>query len=346
MKLLTKSVGLLFILLVAPISAQAFFIGPKLIGAANSGKYDKVVMLVEQKNHDINILDRTGNTPLIHAAWKGHNKIVKYLISKGADVNHQEQTSAQAAIHIATVFNNIDVIKTLVEAGADINIQKTNGSTAVLIAAVNKRVDIAEYLISKGADLTIANNEGTTPLSHAKDQNDQQMIALLNKHDAPMGETVVKAPPPQSAPARTEGGVDSEALARREYENYKCPAKTITGIVGEDRKSLEYVVEGTYKKAWPEPACIENITVTDIIKLRGNKIIKYDVTFVFPFGNRLECERIRKRKEENERRGVLDPRGQLSMMTDCMGGWGSRGNPLAYGAERGERRAVSGEAEI
>ena len=50
--------------------------------ACLNNKIDTVKYLLERIKLDVNYLDRTGSTPLMYAAWKGHQELVKLLIKK------------------------------------------------------------------------------------------------------------------------------------------------------------------------------------------------------------------------------------------------------------------------
>jgi ankyrin repeat protein len=43
---------------------------------------ETVKYLLDQHKLDVNYLDRTGSTPLMYAAWKGHLDLVKLLVLK------------------------------------------------------------------------------------------------------------------------------------------------------------------------------------------------------------------------------------------------------------------------
>lgn len=50
--------------------------------ACLSNKTDTVEYLINKLKIDVNYLDRTGSTPLMYAAWKGHLNLVKLLVTK------------------------------------------------------------------------------------------------------------------------------------------------------------------------------------------------------------------------------------------------------------------------
>lgn len=60
----------------------------ELIIASRKGDLEKVIDLVRNNFADMNFRDpSTGTTPIIEAAYGGHDKVVKELMSYGADVN-------------------------------------------------------------------------------------------------------------------------------------------------------------------------------------------------------------------------------------------------------------------
>jgi ankyrin repeat protein len=115
---------------------------------------------------DINALDETGRTILMHAASQNPNvEVIKFLISAGADI-HTESNSRAIALHFAAVGNsNPEVLKTLISAGSNVNHATENGTTALMGAAWNSQnVKIVKSLVVAGAMLNARDNLGSTAL--------------------------------------------------------------------------------------------------------------------------------------------------------------------------------------
>jgi ankyrin repeat protein len=63
--------------------------------AAGFGRVDSMRLLLE-KNADVALVSKIGDTGLIHAAWKGHSECLNLLIEAKADVNHQNNTGTSS----------------------------------------------------------------------------------------------------------------------------------------------------------------------------------------------------------------------------------------------------------
>jgi ankyrin repeat protein len=76
-----------------------------LIIACRFGCVEIVSLLLKAPHIDINLADDNGNTPLFHAALKGHEEIVIKLVkTKGIHNNHK-----QSAMDFALIANNLQI---------------------------------------------------------------------------------------------------------------------------------------------------------------------------------------------------------------------------------------------
>ena len=65
---------------------------------------------------DVNMLDRSGCTPLHLAASFGHKAIVELLLVKGADIH--ARVNGSTALHLAAEKKHIEVVELLLANGA------------------------------------------------------------------------------------------------------------------------------------------------------------------------------------------------------------------------------------
>ncbi|XP_022336709.2 uncharacterized protein LOC111132656 isoform X3 [Crassostrea virginica] len=135
------------------------------LNAARDGDYDRIETFLLRRSDVIVSIDvkdkRTGNTPLIWAAKRGHTKIVQLLLKHGADItlrNYENQTAVEvASAGIRTILldsverstesfhrlllqaawqGNIKVLKKLLSENKvrDVNCENSEGLTALLLA--------------------------------------------------------------------------------------------------------------------------------------------------------------------------------------------------------------------
>lgn len=150
--------------------------------AASEGHLDIVKYLIEEKNVEVNVGDRHGNTPLFEAINGEHNEIVEYIKSKGGDLI--PRSNASHDLCEAVLSGDLSKVKSLIESGIDINAPDAQGSTALHIASSNGKVDITQLLIDSGAQINITNRFGYTPLQDAIRNNQTEVAELLRKNGA------------------------------------------------------------------------------------------------------------------------------------------------------------------
>ena len=75
-----------------------------------------------------------------------------------------------------------DLAEKLLEAGADVNIRNGQGAPALTFAATFGQLEIAERLMQKGAVINFQDARGKTPLDHARLQENDAMVALIEKY--------------------------------------------------------------------------------------------------------------------------------------------------------------------
>jgi len=166
--------------------------------ACQYGNYEVVKMFLES-GVDLNIPANTdtsyaGATPLMVAAYGGHENVVKLLLLRGANVN---RTSAKGAA-IFWAFdhdsgNNPELIRLLVSHGANVNNGRNyRGQTPLMAAASKEHIEIVRLLLDLGAEKSLTVN-GLTAADWAKIGSEEiygkgkagglwkDIIKLLNK---------------------------------------------------------------------------------------------------------------------------------------------------------------------
>ena len=66
-----------------------------LLKAARSGKTLRMAQLLNE-GAGVNCAGPDGNTPLLCAAWAGHEDVVRFLIERGAELNSRAHDDATA----------------------------------------------------------------------------------------------------------------------------------------------------------------------------------------------------------------------------------------------------------
>jgi hypothetical protein len=119
---------------------------------------------------------------LIKYCIDGNLQKIKSCVSK-RNVNTMDNTKTTLLMH-ASALGYIDIIKVLVEKGANLNLQNAHGYTALIRACINNYPEVIIYLIEKGANVNICDKDGDSPLILASKINNNDIIHMLINNKA------------------------------------------------------------------------------------------------------------------------------------------------------------------
>ena len=109
---------------------------------------------------------RHGNTPLMHAAWRGATAIVETLLAAGVAldaVNHDGNN----ALWLACVYGEPGLIRTLVARGVPLDHANLVDATALMYAASSGKHVVVSTLLELGADPHRVSQDGFSALDMA-----------------------------------------------------------------------------------------------------------------------------------------------------------------------------------
>lgn len=115
---------------------------------------------------DIHAPGRHGNTPLMHAAWKGEALVVEALLALGVD-RQAVNGDGNTALWLACVSRDEALVERLVRAGLDVDHANATGATCLMYAASSGRDAIVRRLLALGADASRTSQDGFTALDMA-----------------------------------------------------------------------------------------------------------------------------------------------------------------------------------
>ncbi|KAL9951385.1 hypothetical protein ACROYT_G044039 [Oculina patagonica] len=138
----------------------------KLHQVCLSGDEAEVKNILETEP-DLNVLDKSGRTP-IHNAILGRNvKIMEMLLEAGADTTILDE-SQSAPLHTAVRTRDENIVKAFLEhATSDVDIRGHSSRTALHIAADIDKVAVCKLLIEHGASTDCRDDDSMTPLTRA-----------------------------------------------------------------------------------------------------------------------------------------------------------------------------------
>lgn len=141
--------------------------------------YGNLMEKMLKPDGDVNIKDRSGMTPLMHAAIGGHPEVVDILMRKGANINAKSTDGWTALMLASQLDGSLPVVKKLLQGGADVNATSASGATALILACQGGNRDIVDELIQKKADVNKSSREGSTPLMSAAERGFTDIVQIL-----------------------------------------------------------------------------------------------------------------------------------------------------------------------
>jgi uncharacterized protein len=151
-----------------------------VVKAAKENNQELISKYVELGG-DLNVADNKGYTPLIFAAYFGHEGMADFLLKKGANACTKDKRG-NTALMGAIFKGNVKIAFRLLKSECDIDQNNNANQTALMYATLFGRKEIAEKLIVKGAEIEAQDANGNSATSLAQDQFNREMIALLEKY--------------------------------------------------------------------------------------------------------------------------------------------------------------------
>jgi len=127
---------------------------------------------------DVNQAALNGITPLMAAAYGGHDAMVKRLLAKGADIRAVDRLQKNAMVYAAGE-GRTDVVMTLINAGMTPNDVYANELTPLMWAAGFGKTATVRALLAAGADASRKDNRGKTAADMAREQGFSETVAVL-----------------------------------------------------------------------------------------------------------------------------------------------------------------------
>lgn len=166
-----------------------------LLQAAKVGALETTKELIKD-GANVNCADAEGNSPLIFAAFYGHQDCVRLLIDSGADVNQINNWKDKwTALQFACARGHAECVRLLIDSGANIDHVNNKGNTALMNAVDTNHITCVRILLEAGANVNCVNKWNLTALNYAVARNNQDMASLLvsaganvnHKHGAALG---------------------------------------------------------------------------------------------------------------------------------------------------------------
>jgi hypothetical protein len=152
--------------------------------AAETGNRAAVAIFLEA-NVNTEIHDERGWTPLMLAAFSGHNEIINLLIKHHANILARDLLG-NAALHWAADAGQIASAKLLIENRAEVDARNNSGLTPLFRAIMRRHLGVVLLLIDSGANLDLTTRDGSTALHKAAAEGYTEIVRTLLHHGANM----------------------------------------------------------------------------------------------------------------------------------------------------------------
>ncbi|XP_070694414.1 ankyrin repeat domain-containing protein 50 [Pempheris klunzingeri] len=156
--------------------------------AAGIKGYGEVVSLLLERGANPGHRDHDGMTPLLLAAYEGHDDVVELLLEAGADVDETAgpdgnipAAAAVTALLAAAAMGHMKTVSRLLFWGAAVDAIDCEGRTALCLAAARGSIEVVRALLDRGLDENHKDDLGWTPLHAAACEGHRAVCAALTE---------------------------------------------------------------------------------------------------------------------------------------------------------------------
>jgi ankyrin repeat protein len=137
---------------------------PMLILAIRDKSNNVIDALLNDKRVDVDLSNKSGETPLMMASIEGNLPLVKTLVlGHKAQLDHIGWTP----LHYACAKGHLEVAQFLVANGAIVDSLSVGNTTPLMMAVQSGNEQLVKFLLDKGADLQLKNANGLTAIDIA-----------------------------------------------------------------------------------------------------------------------------------------------------------------------------------
>jgi ankyrin repeat protein len=154
-----------------------------LMEAAESNDIESLHHLLQTGKESLNTTDERHWTPLIVAAFNGHDLATRILLEAGADTKAQDK-SGYTALHWAAYNGQSRTVNLLLQERADVNARSHSGWTPLMQAAARGQTAVVLRLLSHEADVDLQADDGATALIKAAANGHLDIVKMLLQKQA------------------------------------------------------------------------------------------------------------------------------------------------------------------
>lgn len=137
---------------------------PMLILAIKDRSNNVIDLLLKDPKIDVDLSNKSGETPLMMASIDGNLPLVKTLVLQNkALIDHISWTP----LHYACAKGHLEVAQFLIANGAIVDSMSLGNTTPLMMAVQSGNEQLVKLLLDKGADMQIRNAQGLTAIDIA-----------------------------------------------------------------------------------------------------------------------------------------------------------------------------------
>ncbi|XP_067670660.1 serine/threonine-protein phosphatase 6 regulatory ankyrin repeat subunit A-like [Haliotis asinina] len=142
-----------------------------------------VLELLVREGGDVNLRSGAGNTILHTACLGGYVKVVSHVLTTTrVDINARG-IKGRTPLMLAAWKGHQDVFELLVSAGSDVSLVDDGGNNILHVACRGGNVEMVAYLLSKShADFDATDKQGSTAIMIAKEKNHKAVVDILSSN--------------------------------------------------------------------------------------------------------------------------------------------------------------------
>ncbi|KAK5607397.1 Ankyrin repeat and SAM domain-containing protein 3 [Crenichthys baileyi] len=160
--------------------------------ACSIGQYDVVAENIKKREVDLDGKNIGGWTPLMYAAYIGHDNIANLLLEAGVNVN-ATTPKGLTPLMLAASCGNESIAYFLLQQGAELELRDSRGWTALFHCTSTGHQQMVRFLLDNNADANVREpGSGFTPLMEAAASGHEIIVQYLLDHKVKVSERNAK----------------------------------------------------------------------------------------------------------------------------------------------------------
>ncbi|XP_048242829.1 ankyrin repeat domain-containing protein 17-like [Haliotis rufescens] len=165
---------------VVAINSRGKYDRTPVMVAAEFG-HTNVLELLVREGGDVNVRSSEGNTILHAACLGGHVSMVCHVLSTTRVNVNARGKKGRSPLMLAAWMGHQEVFELLVSVGSDVSLVDDGGNNILHVACRGGNADMVAYLLSKDvADMDAMDNQGLTAVMIAKEKKHKAVVGVLS----------------------------------------------------------------------------------------------------------------------------------------------------------------------